>query len=82
MATQGGSSGQICIHDSKFRSDHACMIQNSETEWMHARGQPASARGWPAACGQLADGGWPVRAFYVPPIAFARARSLSIALDL
>ena len=29
---QGGSSGQICMHDSEFRSDHACMIQNSETE--------------------------------------------------
>ena len=37
-----------------FRSDHACMIQNSETDWMRARGQPASARAWPAASGQLA----------------------------
>ena len=38
----------------EFRSDHACMIQNSETDWMHARGQPASTRAWPAASGQLA----------------------------
>eukprot|EP01048_Picozoa_sp_COSAG05_P036175 COSAG05_NODE_16143_length_352_cov_67.007905_1_plen_40_part_10 len=38
----------------EFRSDYACMIQNSETDWMHARGQPASARAWPAASGQLA----------------------------
>eukprot|EP01048_Picozoa_sp_COSAG05_P011334 COSAG05_NODE_1063_length_5992_cov_6.381470_4_plen_94_part_00 len=37
-----------------FRSDHACMIQNSETDWMRARGQPASTRAWPAASGQLA----------------------------
>ena len=43
-------SGSACMMD-EFRSDHACMIQNSETEWMHARGQPAS---WQ-------DGGWPVR---------------------
>ena len=28
----------------EFRSDHACMIQNSETDWMRARGQPASTR--------------------------------------
>ena len=42
----------------EFRSDHACMIQNSETEWMHARGQLANARAWPAASGQLA--GWRV----------------------
>ena len=53
--------GGFCIHDLhacmiEFRSDHACMIQNSETDWMHARGQPASARAWPAASGQLA--GW------------------------
>ena len=33
---------------------HACMIQNSETDWMRARGQPASTRAWPAASGQLA----------------------------
>ena len=38
----------------EFRSDHACMIQNSETDWMHARGQPTSARAWPAASEQLA----------------------------
>ena len=57
----------------EFRSDHACMIQNSETEWMHARGQPASARAWPAASGQLA--GWRVASARVlaAPIAFARA---------
>ena len=41
-----------------FRSDHACIMHKSETDWMHARGQPASARAWPAASGQLA--GWPV----------------------
>eukprot|EP01048_Picozoa_sp_COSAG05_P040751 COSAG05_NODE_21060_length_274_cov_108.685714_1_plen_23_part_01 len=23
------------------------MIQNSETDWMRARGQPASTRAWP-----------------------------------
>ena len=39
-----------------FRSDHACIMHKSETDWMHARGQPASARAWPAASGQLA--GW------------------------
>ena len=37
-----------------FRSDHACIMHKSETDWMHARGQPASARAWPAASGQLA----------------------------
>ena len=62
--------GGFCIHDLHacmigFRSDHACMIQNSETDWMHARGQPASARAWPAASGQLA--GWRVD-FWVPSI--------------
>ena len=41
-----------------FRSDHACIMHKSETDWMHARGQPASARAWPAASGQLA--GWRV----------------------
>ena len=46
--------GGFCIHDLHacmigFRSDHACMIQNSETDWMRARGQPASTRAWPAA---------------------------------
>ena len=50
-------SGSACMMD-EFRSDHACMIQNSETDWMRARGQPASARAWPAASGQLA--GWRV----------------------
>ena len=50
-------SGSACMMD-EFRSDHACMIQNSETDWMHARGQPASTRAWPAASGQLA--GWRV----------------------
>ena len=45
--------GGFCIHDLHacmigFRSDHACMIQNSETDWMRARGQPASALAWPA----------------------------------
>ena len=29
-------------------------MHKSETDWMHARGQPASARAWPAASGQLA----------------------------
>ena len=42
----------------EFRSDHACIMHKSETDWMHARGQPASARAWPAASGQLA--GWRV----------------------
>ena len=37
-----------------LHSGSACMIQNSETDWMRARGQPASARAWPAASGQLA----------------------------
>ena len=46
-----------CMMD-EFGSDHACMIQNSETDWMHARGQPPSTRAWPAASGQLA--GWRV----------------------
>ena len=49
-------SGSTCIMIG-FRSDHACMIQNSETDWMRARGQPASTRAcraWPAASGQLA----------------------------
>ena len=45
--------GSACIMI-EFRSDHACMIQNSETDWMRARGQPASTRAWPAASGQLA----------------------------
>ena len=35
-----------------FRSDHACIMHKSETDWMHARGQPASARAWPAASRQ------------------------------
>ena len=48
-------SGSACMMI-EFRSDHACIMHNSETDWMHARGQPASARAWPAASGQLA--GW------------------------
>ena len=48
-------SGSTCIMIG-FRSDHACIMHKSETGWMHARGQPASARAWPAASGQLA--GW------------------------
>ena len=46
-------SGSTCIMIG-FRSDHACIMHKSETDWMHARGQPASARAWPAASGQLA----------------------------
>ena len=46
-------SGSACIMIG-FRSDHACIMHKSETDWMHARGQPASARAWPAASGQLA----------------------------
>ena len=61
-------SGSACMMD-EFRSDHACMIQNSETDWMHARGQPASARAWPAASGQLAG-------FH-----FASARVLGYLID-
>jgi hypothetical protein len=48
-------SGSACMMIG-FRSDHACIMHKSETDWMHARGQPASARAWPAASGQLA--GW------------------------
>ena len=48
-------SGSACVMIG-FRSDHACIMHKSETDWMHARGQPASARAWPAASGQLA--GW------------------------
>ena len=47
--------GSACIMI-EFRSDHACIMHKSESDWMHARGQPASARAWPAASGQLA--GW------------------------
>ena len=73
-------TGSACIMIG-FRSDHACMIQNSETDWMRARGQPASTRAWPAASGQLA--GFHFASARVPvPIAFARAWSLSSALDL
>ena len=50
-------SGSACMMIG-FRSDHACIMHKSETDWMHARGQPASARAWPAASGQLA--GWRV----------------------
>ena len=50
-------SGSACIMIG-FRSDHACIMHKSETDWMHARGQPASTRAWPAASGQLA--GWRV----------------------
>ena len=49
--------GSACIMIG-FRSDHACIMHKSETDWMHARGQPASTRAWPAASGQLA--GWRV----------------------
>ena len=45
------------------------MIQNSETDWMRARGQPASTRAWPAASGQLAG-------FH-----FASARVLGYQID-
>ena len=45
--------GSSCII-TEFRSDHACIMHKSETDWMHACGQPASARAWPAASGQLA----------------------------
>ena len=37
--------GSACIMI-EFRSDHACIMHKSETDWMHARGQPASARAW------------------------------------
>ena len=47
----------------EFRSDHACIMHKSETDWMHARGQPASARAWPAASGQLA--GWRIYIIYL-----------------
>ena len=50
----------------QIRSDHACIMHKSETEWMHARGQPASARAWPAASGQLA--GWRVASARVDPV--------------
>ena len=46
-------SGSACMMI-EFRSDHACIMHKSETDWMHARGQPASARAWPAASGHLA----------------------------
>ena len=36
----------------------ACIMHKSEADWMHARGQLASTRAWPAASGQLA--GWRV----------------------
>ena len=45
--------GSACIMIG-FRSDHACIMHKSETDWMHARGQPASSRAWPAASVQLA----------------------------
>ena len=45
--------GSACIMI-EIRSDHACIMHESETDWMHACGQPASARAWPAASGQLA----------------------------
>ena len=44
-------------------------MHKSETDWMHARGQPASARAWPAAIGQLAG-------FH-----FASARVLEYLID-
>ena len=61
-------SGSTCIMIG-FRSDHACIMHKSETGWMHARGQPASARAWPAASGQLAG-------FH-----FASARVLGYLID-
>ena len=45
-------SGSACIM-TEFRSDHACIMHKTETDWMHARGQPASARAWPAASWRL-----------------------------
>ena len=54
-------SGSACMMD-EFRSDHACMIQNSETEleFMHAASQPARAPGQPPA-GGWQDGGCRLR---------------------
>ena len=82
MATAGRfmQSGSACMMD-EFRSDHACMIQNSETEleFMHAASQPARAPGQPPA-GSWQDGGCRLR--MLVPIACARACSPSIALDL
>ena len=54
-------SGSACMMD-EFRSDHACMIQNSETEleFMHAASQPARAPGQPAA-GSWQNGGCRLR---------------------
>ena len=54
-------SGSACMMD-EFRSDHACMIQNSETEleFMHAASQPARAPGQPPA-GSWQDGGCRLR---------------------
>ena len=89
-------SGSACVMI-EFRSDHACIMHKSETDWMHARGQPASARAWPAASGQLAGFHFASarvlarvldselraeNAMGTVPSAFARARYLSSALDL
>ena len=70
-------------------------MHKSETDWMHARGQPASARAWPAASGQLA--GWRVNSGHrsrardsylraenqigAAPHAFSARRTLSSALE-
>jgi len=66
----------------EFRSDHACIMHKSKTDWMHARGQPASARAWPAASGQLA--GWRI-AFWgtqsrhdMAPIAATQLRGMRL----
>ena len=49
---------RIYMHNDWIQIRSCMLMHKSETDWMHARGQPASARAWPAASGQLA--GWPV----------------------
>ena len=64
-------SGSACIMIG-FRSDHACIMHESETDWMHARGQTASARAWPAAMQRAASrmvgstSGYPPKSQYGP----------------
>ena len=67
---------RICMHNDWILI-RSC-IHESETDWMHARGQPATARAWPAASGQLA--GWRVHPWGtqyrhdMPPIAATEER--------
>ena len=67
----------------QIRSDHACIMHKSETDWMHARGQPASQRARLASRQQLAGFRVSTLGYHPkvnkPPIAAPEKRAENVA---